>query len=227
MSAAQSLRVFFFGDSICFGQGVSPHLTWVSRLSAQMTKKFEGRLDLTFQNPSVNGNTTRMALERMAYDVQSHRPDVLIIQFGMNDCNVWETDGGHTRVAPSAFAANLSEIVGRGRLFGAREIILGANHTTTRVRTNLPNVDFTYEESNLRYNGIIRDLAQKLETRLVDNEMAFRDFIKTGKNTTGDLLLPDELHLSKLGHDVYLQSYYGAVESAVAAVSGLTEGASA
>ena len=84
------IRIFFFGDSICFGQGVSPHFTWVTRLSRALDERFSSRADVLTQNPSVNGNTTRMALERMPYDVQSHAPDVLYIQFGLNDCNGWD-----------------------------------------------------------------------------------------------------------------------------------------
>jgi len=84
------IRIFFFGDSICFGQGVSPHFTWVTRLSRALDERLSSRADVLTQNPSVNGNTTRMALERMPYDVQSHAPDVLYIQFGLNDCNGWD-----------------------------------------------------------------------------------------------------------------------------------------
>src|SRR6516165_6738095 len=88
------IRVFFFGDSICFGQGVSPHRIWVTRLSQRLAASISQTHDLMVQNPSINGNTTRMALDRMAFDVQAHRPDVLIVQFGLNDCNVWESDQG-------------------------------------------------------------------------------------------------------------------------------------
>ena len=35
-NAARELRFAFFGDSICVGQGVSPHKTWAARLSAQV-----------------------------------------------------------------------------------------------------------------------------------------------------------------------------------------------
>jgi lysophospholipase L1-like esterase len=93
-------------DSICFGQGVSPHLTGVVRLSAALNARYQHALDIIIQNPSVNGNTTRLALERMPYDIQSHTPHVLFVQCGMNDCNVWQTDKGHPRVSKAAFGAH-------------------------------------------------------------------------------------------------------------------------
>jgi hypothetical protein len=59
-------KAFFFGDSICFGQGVSPHQVWVARIAADLAATFADAA-ITVQNPSVNGNTTRAALERMPY----------------------------------------------------------------------------------------------------------------------------------------------------------------
>jgi acyl-CoA thioesterase-1 len=214
--------LYFFGDSIFFGQGVSPHKTWVTRLSQRVSDACAGACELVVQNPSANGNTTRMALERMAYDVQAHRPDVLVVQFGMNDCNVWQTDPGRPRVSPAAFAANLSEIIERGRKFGSREVILGVNHSTTRVQCKLPNVDYTYDEANRNYNTIIRRVAAEHHTRLVDLEKAFDDRAGRGNVQLTDLLLADELHLSELGHDIYFTEYYPHVEAALRAVAGIS-----
>ena len=56
------MRFIFFGDSICFGQFVSPHKTWIVKLS----EKFEtvyGK-DFVVMNPSVNGNTTNYTTYR-------------------------------------------------------------------------------------------------------------------------------------------------------------------
>ena len=200
----KTLRVFFFGDSICFGQGVSPWETWVPRLGTAIAEHLGVRSQLTVQNPSINGNTTRMALERMPYDVQSHAPQVLYVQFGMNDCNGWETDRGHPRVSPDAFAANLSEIVDRGRISGATQVILGTNHPTTRTVKLLPYADHTYEDANRAYNAIIRRVARSKNALLADAETAFNDVVREGRFSYDDLVLEDQLHLSRFGHDVYL-----------------------
>jgi lysophospholipase L1-like esterase len=172
------------------------------------------------QNPSINGNTTRMALDRMAFDVQAHRPDVLIVQFGLNDCNVWESDQGLQRVSPRAFVANLAEIIARARNFGAKEVILGTNHPTTRVRNTMPKCDCTYEDSNRQYNELIRNVAMTHGTRLVDVERAFRT-LTSDNNSLSDFLLGDELHLSERGHDVYLSAYGPEVDAAVRATVAL------
>lgn len=212
-----SVRIFFFGDSICFGQGVSPHATWVVRIARALHERFGNDVDISVQNPSVNGNTTRMALERMPYDVQSHAPHILFVQFGMNDCNVWQTDGGHPRVSPAAFDANLSEIVARGRTFGAQEVILGTNHPTTRFDP-MPNVGHSYDAANRAYNDLSRAVAQRLGTGLSDLEQACDAFVAAGKATYADLLLADQLHLSELGHDLYFAHRLPVIEDAVTRV---------
>ncbi len=211
---ADDLRIFFFGDSVCFGQGISIHKTWVCRLSAALTERFGGERNVITQNPSVNGNTSRMALERMPFDVQSHRPHVLLVQFGLNDCNVWQTDNGHPRVSARGFAANLAEIIDRGRRSGAEQIVLGTNHSTTRTIGRLADLAMCYEDHNRAYNQIVRDVAQTTDVRLVDIEAAFDARTAAGVSL-GDLLLPDELHLSEAGHAVYFDTYRQPVVEAV------------
>ena len=81
---------------------------WVTRVAGQLEDLAnETGREIVVANASVNGTTTRQALERMGYEVQSHGVDVLIVQFGMNDCNFWETDRGLPRVSPEAFAGRL------------------------------------------------------------------------------------------------------------------------
>jgi len=190
--AAQT-RIVFFGDSICHGQFVSPHLTWVSRVAEAFGER------ALVMNPSVSGNTTRQALERMPYDVQAHFPDILVVQFGMNDCNRWDTDKGLPRVSELAFAANLHEIVERARLFGARAVILHTNHRAIRSPA--------YAIWNARYNEIIRDVALETGALLTDLERA-GDYVDPAT-----LLLPDGVHLNANGHDFYYRTVRPRIEA--------------
>lgn len=217
--------MFFFGDSICFGQGVSIHRGWVTRISASLDElgRTLGR-DVMLNNASISGNTTRMALERMPYDVQSHEPDVLIVQFGMNDCNHWATDRGNPRVSPRAFQANLEEIIQRGIAFGARRVVLNTNHPTGRTVQPMPHSTLTYQESNARYNEIIRRVAEDAGGRVVLNDMerVFREHVEQTGAPLPSLLLPDPdlLHLSVAGHDLYYGAVYPSVREAVLDFAG-------
>ncbi len=206
----RTVKVFFFGDSICFGQGISLHKGWVPRISARLEDGFgDEQNQIMVINSSVNGSTTRQALERMPYEVQSHQPDILIVQFGMNDCNYWETDRGNPRVSPKAFAANLEEIVVRAYAFGTHRVILNTNHPSCRDDSPMPFTDITYQQSNERYNEIIRQVAKSLGHRVILNDMerVFR-IQAPNRDELLKLLLPDKLHLSERGHDLYFTTLY-------------------
>ena len=79
------MNVLFFGDSICNGQGIAIHKGWVTRLSQSLSERAKqfGESVLVI-NASVNGRTTRQALETMPYDVQQPGAQMISIQFGMN-----------------------------------------------------------------------------------------------------------------------------------------------
>ncbi len=216
MNRDARIKAFFFGDSICFGQMSSPHHGWVTRLAQLLEECGAAQgAEVTLQNPSVSGNTTRQALERMAYDVQQYGVDMLLIQFGMNDCNYWQTDRGNPRVSKKAFEANLEEMIARGRSFGAREIIMPTNHTTTRTTERMQHTALTYEESNREYNAIIRKVAASQKVELVDMEAIFTQHVAGSRARAQELLHEDGLHLSVKGHDLYYKTLRPVVESAL------------
>ena len=203
------LKVTFFGDSIFTGEDVSIHAGWVVRISRHLddVAAAYGR-NIVVTNASQIGRTTRQALEEMPYLIQCRDVNILIVQFGLNDCNVWMTDGGLPRVSPEAFAANLKEIVMRGRTFGARRVLLNNNHPTTHDGDLLPHSDTTFEQSNRRYNQIVRDVAAELGdlVELNDIEAEFDRVTGGDRNKLAPLLLADGLHLSRAGHDLYFDA---------------------
>lgn len=211
-------RLIFFGDSICVGQGVSIHRSWVSRMAARVDEISErSSSDLVVVNASVNGNTTRQALERMPYDIQSHGVALLLVQFGMNDCNYWQTDQGLPRVSPTGFVSNLEEIIQRGFRFGAQRILINTNHPTLLDTAIMPGTEISYEESNRRYNQLIREVAARHDDRLVLNDVEERFLVCTGgsRQKLGELLLDDKLHVSVRGHGIYFNLILPPVESAI------------
>lgn len=201
------LNIVFFGDSICFGQGISIHKGWVPRISASLEKlAFEEKFELFVVNASVNGNTTRQALERMAYEVQSHSFNLVLVQFGMNDCNYWLSDKGLPRVSKLAFEGNLHEIITRAEKFGAKKVILNTNHPTTRNKI-FPHTNISYQNSNEEYNDIIRKVGlERKNVILNDIDLKIRKDLSNNNKEIKDILLEDQLHLSLLGHEFYFKN---------------------
>jgi len=114
--------LYILSDSTGVGQYVTLHKTWAVLLS----KHLEGRYIV--QNASRNGETSRQALERLVPDVLRYEPDLVYVQYGSNDANIWETDRGLPRVLAEEFEQNITSIVKRCWQFGAK-VILGSNHT--------------------------------------------------------------------------------------------------
>jgi lysophospholipase L1-like esterase len=107
------MRIVLIGDSLTHGEGIeSPH-KWTDIVAASLPRH-------EVIAKGVCGDTTRLALERFPQDVQELRPDIVVAQFGLNDCNAWASDGGELpRVSHEAFRANLVEMARRARAFGA------------------------------------------------------------------------------------------------------------
>jgi len=213
------VRVVCMGDSITFGQHIDPARRWTTHVEHRLHSRFgDSRVDVI--NRGVSGETTRMGLERFPASVQNEEPDVVTIQFGMNDCNCWQTDHGLPRVRINAFRENLIEMVERSRKFGAREVILSTNPRTMR-RTPMVSGEI-YEEANAHYSEVMREVAHITESQLCDIQHAFADL---DDRELEKMLLPapDLLHLSEAGNLFYANVISPYVERAVDAVTSERE----
>jgi len=208
MKSNEVIKFFLFGDSICFGQLVGSHHTWATCIAAGLESYGGNEKQFLVQNAGVNGNTTRQALERLTFDVLSHSPKYVLIQFGMNDCNIWKDSGDLERVSPDAFKANLLEIVNKCFGAGVRHCFLSTNHLSLKGEFAHTKVT-TYDNNNIRYNFFIREVANylnglSLPVTLLDNEAVWENYLIDNENITlNDLLLDDGVHLSTLGHELY------------------------
>src|SRR5260370_2265513 len=211
---AEYVRVVCMGDSVTFGQHISPVKRGTTHLEHHLPDRF-GASKVDVINRGVSGETTRMGLERFPASVQNEEPDAVTIQFGMNDCNCWQTDHGLPRVRLTAFRENLIEMVERSRKFGAREVILATNHRTIRLSPMVSGE--AYEEANARYSEALREVAHVTESHLCDIQPAFPEL---PDRELDPMLLPapDLLHLSEEGNRFYAGVITPFVERAVDAV---------
>lgn len=172
------MRIVCIGDSITAGQHLAPgEKAWPALIHGH---KVIAR--------GVNGDTTRLMLERFPADVQEQAPDVVIIQAGHNDCNRWASDRWLPRVSLEAFAANLREMFSRCRAFDAEPIVC----TPTPTRRGI-----AYEQDLCDYAGTVRLAAHECGVQLVDTSFAFHT------RKLDRVLLADGLHLSAEGHQLY------------------------
>jgi lysophospholipase L1-like esterase len=208
-----ALTMVYMGDSITEGQYVPPALRWTDLISDSLQRKFlASPVNLILLNQGVSGETTRQGLERFAQSVQGHQPEVMTLQFGLNDCNCWVTDRGLPRVSQTAYRENLKEMIDRARVFGAREIILSTNHPTLRRKVLLSGESL--EDGRRRYNDVVRMVAREKNVTLCDIEESFGN---PGDEELDKLLLPypDHLHLSPDGHRKYASIIQPYIEQSI------------
>lgn len=207
--------LYFFGDSICFGQYVSTHLVWTTRISQLVYEALSPAI--VTQVTAVNGETTTEALERIEHCVLSHEPSVVWIQFGLNDANYWRSDRGLPRVSAGLYVQNILEMIERVRVTGTERVLVATNHEVSKVPSHLN--DSSYRDNALLYNERLREGISRLgdsKCTLVDIEAGFASRF----DHPSDYLLDDGVHLNHAGHETYLDLAFPFVESALRETMG-------
>jgi len=189
-------RLTIFGDSIAVGQGVNITGSWVYKLASHFPNLF-------ITNASQNGRTSRQALEIMSYEIQNHPPEVLIVQYGLNDSNYWHTDCGLPRVSPNSFKENLIEIYDRATNFGVNQVIFLTNHPTNK--NNVVHGK-SYDANSALYSEVIKEACEKLSNAFIVDTWQICFDLAEFKNAKFFYLLDDGIHLNEEGHDIYFKA---------------------
>lgn len=207
------IPIVFFGDSISEGQCVDPQYRWTDLILRNLKETYvNSSIDIIGFNKGISGETSRQGLLRFEKDVQNISPDILTIQFGLNDCNRWFTDKGLPRVSEKSFRANLEEMIDRAQHFSVKHIILSNNHPTLRKKL-LPGGK-SLEEARMIYNEIIKEVALCSEVIFCNIEQWFLE-IEENKYAEYLLPMPDGLHLSKSGHEHYTQKMLSIIQPCI------------
>jgi len=149
------MKIICMGDSVTYGQSVRADQAWPAAL-ARMTGH-------DVRNEGVCGETSRMALDRWPKVVDLHVPDVVVIQYGLNDANCWETDHGLPRVTQAAYVANVGEMVSRTLVAGGKPIVL---------RPHKPAEDSAFAERVMTYAVALSHMMPSLSVCAVDESFA-------------------------------------------------------
>ncbi|CAG2156863.1 unnamed protein product [Oppiella nova] len=75
--------IMILGDSLSAGYGINPQQGWVFLLQQRLNQQFPKQHNVV--NASVSGETTSGALARFPKLLQSHKPDIVVIELGGND----------------------------------------------------------------------------------------------------------------------------------------------
>lgn len=158
-------------------------------------------------NAGVGGNSTTDGLDRFDKDVLAHDPDLVVIQFGINDSavDVWrDPPATAPRVSIEAFEANLRRLIERAREAGARVVLMTTNpiRWTPKLKELYGKLPYDPERPDgfdapllSRYNASARRVAKEAEVPLVD---VHAEFLRGDV----DALLLDGMHPGDAGHAI-------------------------
>jgi lysophospholipase L1-like esterase len=204
--ANRTLRIVAFGDSTT---AVSDWAPSIKEVYAQcLPRKLAARgISAEVVNAGIGDTTTREGRDRLDRDVRRHAPDVVIIQFGINDSWI-DADYGQTepRLSREEFRDNLRYIVGILRQDGARIILMTPNPMRwsdpyyVEVFNEHPGLLDTSAERGIDalldvYAQDVRDIARAEHVEMIDVFTVFEDYGKRPGRSIHDLLLDgDGIH---------------------------------
>ena len=207
LSLDSSSTVVSFGDSTTAPRsGVTVYSTILNQ-----ELPYYG-LDATVINSGVPGNTSSDGMARFQSDVRSYNPDLVIVQFGINDSawDVWKNPPATgPRVDLATYTANLINAVQTLKADGAQVILMTPNalrwtDTTLGLYGSSPydpNDPMGFNATITPYCQAVRDLAAAESVPLVDVYNMFVDYDAVSGQSMDDLLL-DGMHPNNQGQQM-------------------------
>jgi acyl-CoA thioesterase-1 len=175
------VTIVVFGDSITAGYAV--RRGFPSFWKEMLQQKFpDARIEMI--NSGVSGDTSMDGLARLDWSVLSYEPDLVTINFGINDCVMG--------LELEEFESNLVEMVRRIRAGPASEILL----LSSQPLETLP-----YDRLALDYYQAIERVAMEMDVGFVDVYGAWMERVEAGM-PLASLIIPGMDHPNEAGYKI-------------------------
>ncbi|MFH1266386.1 MAG: GDSL-type esterase/lipase family protein, partial [Planctomycetota bacterium] len=186
-SGETAVRVVCFGDSIT---GVYYHTggrrAWCDMLGIALGKIYP-KAQVEMINAGMSGHTTTLGLARMEKDVIAHKPQLVVVMFGMNDVVGTE---------PKVFEDNLRTIVARARAGGAAVVLCTPNSVYPNPTRPMDRL--------ARFARVVRDVAADLSVPLADCFAEYEE-VRREDVTRWRLLMSETIHPGMNGHKLFAE----------------------
>jgi acyl-CoA thioesterase-1 len=186
----RTMNIVCHGHSVPAGYAKTPHVdTFVAypHLLHRAVKEKHPHAVVNVIVTAIGGENSVSGAARFQQDVLSHKPDVVLIDYGLND----------RRVPLEQSAASWQRMIDEAKAAGAKVILL-----TPTGDTSAKMLD---ENDPLTKQAVqIRALAEKNGVGLADSYLAYQNWIKSGKKLTD--LMSQVNHPNAAGHQMVLES---------------------
>ncbi len=181
LEAGEQVRIVVFGDSISAGFAVRKGFDhfWMGMLKEKYPKA-----DVTMINEGVCGDTSFDGLARLDWSVVAHAPDLVTVNFGINDM--------YMGVRLGEFKSNLIEIAERIIEGSKSELLFLSSEPLTTPR---------FDKIVLSYYQVLEDVAEEMGVGFVDVCGVWMRRVADGVPLES-LILPGLDHPNELGYKI-------------------------
>ncbi|MDO6642849.1 arylesterase [Acinetobacter guillouiae] len=179
--------IMILGDSLSAGYGINPQQGWVFLLQQRLNQQFPKQHNVV--NASVSGETTSGALARFPKLLQSHKPDIVVIELGGND--------GLRGQPPQMIQKNLAQLIQQSQKSQATVILLGMKIP--------PNYGAAYSQA---FEKNYQILSQQYKVKM-------HPFFMNGIAGNKSLMQKDLIHPNATAQKILLDNVYPLIRGAL------------
>ncbi len=179
--------IMILGDSLSAGYGIQPQQGWVHLLQKRLEQQYPKQHKVV--NASVSGETTSGALARLPKLLQTHRPDLVVIELGGND--------GLRGQPPKMIQKNLASLIQQSQKAKAKVIVFGMKMP--------PNYGQAYSKA---FENNYKVVSQQYKVKLLP-------FFMQGVAGNKTLMQKDLIHPNAKAQTILLNNAYPYIKGAL------------
>ena len=179
--------VMILGDSLSAGYGIQLQQGWVALLQQRLNQQFPNTHKVV--NASVSGETSSGALARLPKLLQTHKPQLVVIELGGNDALRGQP--------PQMIQNNLAKLIQLSQKANAKVLLLGM-----KIPPNYGTAYSTAFENNYKV------LSQRYNVKLVP-------FFMQGVAGNAKLMQVDLIHPNAAAQLILLNNVYPLIKAAL------------
>ena len=180
-------KIMILGDSLSAGYGIQPQQGWVHLLQKRLEQQYPKQHKVV--NASVSGETTSGALARLPKLLQTHRPDLVVIELGGND--------GLRGQPPQMIQKNLASLIQQSQKANAKVIVFGMKMP--------PNYGQAYSKA---FENNYKVVSQQYKVKLLP-------FFMQGVAGNKTLMQKDLIHPNAKAQTILLNNAYPYIKGAL------------
>ncbi|MCO8112668.1 MULTISPECIES: arylesterase [Acinetobacter] len=179
--------IMILGDSLSAGYGIQPQQGWVHLLQKRLEQQYPKQHKVV--NASVSGETTSGALARLPKLLQTHRPNLVVIELGGND--------GLRGQPPQMIQKNLASLIQQSQKAKAKVIVFGIKMP--------PNYGQAYSKA---FENTYKVVSQQYKVKLLP-------FFMQGVAGNKTLMQKDLIHPNAKAQTILLNNAYPYIKGAL------------